>query len=82
MFPKQDIFPNLKPLAKQCLATAAVEEEEEAVETSPIIRHINRVKMVVVDEEMTTVVEAIAEVGMNVVVVAVVVDAWKKMVYK
>jgi hypothetical protein len=50
-----------------------VEEEEEAVEASPTVRCINRVKTVVVDEEMTTVAEAIAEVGMNVVVVVVVV---------
>ena len=67
------MFPTLKPLSKQCLAMTAVEEEEEAVEAFPTIRRINRVKTVVVDEEMTTVVEAIAEVGMNVVVVVVVV---------
>ena len=67
------MFPTLNPLSKQCLAMTAVEEEEEAVEAFPTIRRINRVKTVVVDEEMTTVVEAIAEVGMNVVVVVVVV---------
>jgi hypothetical protein len=67
------MFPTLKPLSKQFLAMAAVEEEEEAVEAFPTIFRINRVKTVVVDEEMTTVVEAIAEVGMNVVVVVVVV---------
>ena len=67
------MFPTLKPLSKQCFAMAAVVEEEEAVEAFPTICRINRVKTVVVDEEMTTVVEAIAEVGMNVVVVVVVV---------
>ena len=53
---------------------AVAVEEEEALEASPTIRCIHRVKTVVADKEMTTVVEAAVEMGVDVAVALVVDD--------
>ena len=55
------------------MVTAAA-EEEEALEASPTVCCIHRVKTVVADKEMTTVVEAAVEMGVDVAVALVVDD--------